>query len=114
MKVIHFNEKGNKTIYNSLHQNGTLYIITEEYPGINIRKQLDFVALDHYNQVVSSMNEGYYKINIIISKLIHYEGYFYLKLKIMTQIKKQNIALFLNFQELSHPSLLRVLLSINK
>ena len=58
LRVIEFNEKGNKTIFNSLHQNQTHFILQKEFPGMNMQKELNFEALDHYNQTVLTMNQG--------------------------------------------------------
>ena len=58
LKVIQFSESGNKTIFNSLLQNQTYFILTNEFPGMDLQKQLNFVALDHYNQIVLTMNQG--------------------------------------------------------
>jgi len=56
LKVI---DKGNKTIYDSLHKNHSLFTLFNEYPGIYMQKQLNFEALDHFNQTVTVMNERF-------------------------------------------------------
>lgn len=58
LKVIEPNEKGNRIIFNSLHQNQTHFTLQKEFPGMNMQKQLNFEALDHFNQTVLTMNQG--------------------------------------------------------
>ena len=58
MKVFDLSQK--VILYDSLTQNHTEFSILNQVPGIRINISLTFYALDHFNQIVQSLNGGYF------------------------------------------------------
>lgn len=45
-----------KIEYDSIKENGKVFTMEHQFPGINLQKTLVFEALDHFNQTVLQMN----------------------------------------------------------